>query len=122
MSRLATDELRETIEYIRRESPGNASGVQRAIRRKIAQLRRFPESASADRDAPAPPEGVSRVAHASGFAIRYAFPVQRGGRAVVYIVAIQRAERLRPEDIEYKLRFLQELAEIYQRERHEVAA
>ncbi len=65
---------------------------------------------------------MSRVAHASGFAIRYAYPVQRGGRAVVYVVAIQRAERLRPDDLEYGLRFLQELAGTYERERRKAAA
>ncbi|MGH2378948.1 MAG: type II toxin-antitoxin system RelE/ParE family toxin [Candidatus Limnocylindria bacterium] len=116
MSKRAKAEYVEAIAYIAAESPQNVSAVRRAIQRKIAQLRRFPESAPVDPDAPAPPEGMSRVAHASGFAIRYAYPVQRGGRAVVYVVAIQRAERLRPEGIDYGLRFLQELARTYERD------
>lgn len=113
-SRRAGAELREAIEYIRRESPQNASAVQRAIRQKIAQLRRFPESAPVDLDAPTPPEGAAlRAAHVSGFTVRYAFPIRRGGREVLYVVSIQRASRPPLDDIEFVRRFLQEAAGIY---------
>lgn len=114
MSKRARAELAQSIAYVRRESPQNARAVRRAIEEKIAQIRRFPESAPVDAYAPAPPgAATSRVTHASGFVIRYAFPVPRDGQDVVYVVSITRAAQEPPDDAEYLLRFLQEVAGVY---------
>lgn len=114
MSRRARAELVEAIAYIARDSPRNATDVAQAISEKIAQLRRFPKASPVDADAPAPPEGATlRIAHASGFVIRYVFPIRRGGRDVLYVVSIRRAGRLPLDDTDYMLRFLQEAAGVY---------
>lgn len=110
----ARAEIRGSIAYIRSESPQNAKAVQRAINAKIAQLRRFPRGAPIDAHAPVPPGAAEpRVAHASGLLIRYAFPVRRDGDDVVYVVSIKRAAQEPPDDAEYLLRFLQEVAGTY---------
>lgn len=110
----ALAELEEVVRYIYEDSPGNAVKVGDAIAEKILQLRRFPRGAPIDAHAPAPPEAAEpRVAHASGFVIRYAFPVRRGGHHAVFVVSIRRAAQPPPDDAEYLRRFLQELAGVY---------
>lgn len=114
MARRAKAELAETVRYVRRESPANAVKVAAAIARKLAQLRRFPRGAPIDADAPVPPQGAEpRVAHASGFLIHYVFPLRKDGREVLYVVCIRRAAEPPPDDAEYMLRFLQEIAGLY---------
>lgn len=116
ISRRAHADLLEAIAYIQRDSPQNASAVERAIRHKIEQLQRFPESAPVDPDGPVPPGGATaRVAHVSGFVVRYVFPLRRAGREVLYVVSIQRASRPPLDDHEYTIRFLQEAAAAYAR-------
>ena len=111
ISRRASAEIFEVIAYIARDSPQNARAVARAISLKIAQLRRFPRAAPVDPDAPGPPEAAEpRIAHASGFVIRYVFPLRKGRRDVVYVVSIQRAAKPPLDDHEYVIRFLQEAA------------
>jgi len=111
MSRRARADLVEAIAYIARDSPQNARAVARAISEKIAQLRHFPRAAPVDPDAPSPPEAAEpRIAHASGFVIRYVFPLRRGRRYVVYVISIQRAAKPPLDDHEYTIRFLQEAA------------
>lgn len=116
ISRRANAELAEAIEYIRRDSPRNAREVAGAIRDKIDQLRSFPDSAPIDVAARTPPPGATpRVAHASGFAIRYVFPLTRDGAPTLYVVSIRRAGRLPLEDTEYQQRFIQEVGAAYAR-------
>ena len=114
ISRRASAEIFEAISYIGRDSPQNASAVAQAISQKIAQLRRFPRAAPVDPDAPSPP-GASepRIAHASGFVIRYVFPLRKGDRDILYVVSIQRAARPPLDDHQYIIRFLQEAAGVY---------
>lgn len=114
MSRRARTDLIEAIAYIDRDSPQNARAVAQAISQKIAQLRRLPRAAPVDPDAPSPP-GASepRIAHASGFVIRYVFPLRKGDRDILYVVSIQRAAKPPLDDHEYIIRFLQEAAGVY---------
>ena len=122
MSELAQAEFAESIRYVKRESAHSARAVRRAIKDKIAQLGRFPESAPADPEAlrDLPGDATARVTHASGFVLRYLYPFRRADRVVVYIVSIQRAERLPPDDEEYTLRLLKEVAGLYVRQRSAV--
>lgn len=113
MSTLARAEFAEAIRYVKRDSSQNARAVRRAIKEKIAQIRRSPESAPVDRGRELPGGATPRVTHASGFVIRYAFPMTREGREVVYVLSIQRAGRIPPDETEYTLRLLRELAAVY---------
>ena len=115
MSRSASADLEELVTYIRQDSPQNARKVVEDIHKNVERLRRFPRSGETDPGAP-PMHGEmeARIVRASGFLIRYAFPVRRGaGRDVVYVVSIQRAGRLPLDDTDYMLRFLQEAAGVY---------
>lgn len=121
MSRRANADLVEAVEHIARESTSSAAAVERAIRKKLEQIQRFPDSAPIDTDAPPAPSGASaRATHASGFVIRYVFPLKRAGRDVLYVISIRRAARLPLDDHEYTIRFLQEARAAYARvETHE---
>lgn len=123
MSERARVEIADAVAYIKRDSPQNARAVQRAVSEKIAQTRAFPASAPVDPGAPpAPGDAIARVTHASGFVIRYLYPFRRADREVVYIVSIQRAERLPPDDDEYTRRLLKEVAGAYVRKAQRSAA
>lgn len=106
-------EFAESIRYVKRDSPQNARAVRRAIKEKIDRIRRFPESAPVDRARELPGGATPHVTHASEFVMRFAFPVSREGREVVFVVSIQRAGGLPPDETEYTLRLLQELAAVY---------
>lgn len=114
----ATAELEGALRYIHRDSPRDALTVARAIAEKVAQLRRFPRGAPIDPNAPVPPEAAEpRVAHASGFLIRYVFPLRRDDRDVLYVVSIARGKQPPLDDVEYLFRFMREAAGIYARAR-----
>lgn len=106
----AREEFRAVLRYIKRESDRGARTVFERVDRKIRYLRRFPQSAPVDEQAPGVPgRAKARKAYAAGFTIRYLYPVEIGDRPDgLLVVSILRSQRLPIDDAEFVARYAME--------------